>query len=301
LGRVEGTDRLARLRKEETAIQVLVRPTDASQVESCRVEICDHTFVAINYVLDLYIFIIDVALRPNCHSSLPFPQTVDVWWLSFDSLRHVYSVLLEYLCEEERVRAGRFLLEGDQRRFVVFRAGLRSVLGGYLDQRPAEVDLCTTVFGKPRLVHPVLEFNLSHSGDWGVVGVARRPVGIDVEQVRRFPDLVSLAEHFFSPEEQRLLAAVGHCEKAKVFYRCWCRKEAYVKAIGKGLSLETSSFSISMGACPAVINSGLCRPETRRWTVADLKGPAGYAAAIAVEGALQRVLEHQYLGPTSGV
>jgi 4'-phosphopantetheinyl transferase len=78
-----------------------------------------------------------------------------------------------------------------------------------------------------------VEFNLSHSGSRAWLAFARgREVGVDVEQIRNTLDYEVLALRFFSPAEQKELTALGAAEKCRGFFRCWTRKEAYIKALG---------------------------------------------------------------------
>jgi 4'-phosphopantetheinyl transferase len=225
-------------------------------------------------------------------TSLPDSQTADVWWISFPSIRPFCPEYWECLGNEERARAASFLREEDRQRFIISHACLRKVLGGYLGKMPAHLEFVAGEFGKPYLTNPTIEFNLSHSGDWGVIGVARMPIGIDIEQICPIQKLDSLAEHFFSPTERQVFAPVDYHKKLDAFYRWWCRKEAYLKATGRGLASETTTFSVSVSASvPALLDSELGPLEITRWSFHDLEPPLGYAAAIVVEGPLRRVIK----------
>ena len=104
---------------------------------------------------------------------------------------------------------------------------------------PAAAELARTVLGKPYLPgYPGLHFNLSHSGPWGVCALSKAPVGVDVELVR--PLRYDLARRFFTPGEQAWLRGRPEGE----FFRLWTRKESFLKALGKGLTLPLDSFSV---------------------------------------------------------
>lgn len=104
---------------------------------------------------------------------------------------------------------------------------------------PADAALGKTVLGKPYLKDwPGVQFNLSHSGGWGVCAVSAAPVGVDVELVR--PLKQDIAKRFFTATEQGYLAH----RPPEEFFRLWTRKESFTKALGKGLTLPMDSFSV---------------------------------------------------------
>ena len=109
--------------------------------------------------------------------------------------------------------------------------------------------------GKPRLSRTLapLEFNLSHSGQLGLIAATRdRSVGVDVEQVRYLSDLLELADQHFSPQERTGLRSLPPGERGTAFFRCWTRKEAVIKACGGGFSHPLrASMSILRPAQPA--------------------------------------------------
>lgn len=122
--------------------------------------------------------------------------------------------------------------------------------------------------GKPTWNVEGLLFNLSHSGTIAACVIADRPIGLDVQEPCEYRD--ALVRHFFSPEEQAFLAASA--DKDKAFGLAWSRKEAYVKALGTGLTIPLSSFSVV----------GEMTPEGVAFWDAVLRG---YAFAICLPGA----------------
>jgi 4'-phosphopantetheinyl transferase len=113
-----------------------------------------------------------------------------------------------------------------------------------------------------------------------------REVGIDVERIRRDNDLLDAAEHYFAPVERIALRSLASEERHFGFFRCWTRKEAYLKARGEGLSMDLHSFAVSLGphAPAALIASAEGPAELKRWKFAHLNLHDDYAAALAVEG-----------------
>jgi 4'-phosphopantetheinyl transferase len=191
---------------------------------------------------------------------------------------------------EESERAARFHFEKDRAHFIVARGVLRTLLGLYLGSRPAELGFAYSPFGKPSLaretgVHPV-RFNVSHSGALALYVFTRgREVGIDVEHARADFAGDDIATRFFSAREVAALRAVAPALRTEAFFNCWTRKEAYIKAIGEGLSHPLDTFAVTLAPGePAALLHSADASESSRWTLRELNPAPGYAAALAVEG-----------------
>lgn len=194
------------------------------------------------------------------------------------------EVLLD---DEERRQSRRFVRRADCTRFVLAHVALRLILSRTLGVEPATVFYERGVHGKPRLGPglPRLEFNLSHSGELGVVAVARdRSVGVDLEYVRDLPDALEIADAHFSVAERHELRSLRSSERRTAFFNCWTRKEAVIKAGGEGLGRKLDSFDVDLS--PGSL-SALKRYDGRLGrdagiTVRDVPAPPGYVAAAAV-------------------
>jgi len=190
--------------------------------------------------------------------------------------------LLVVLDESERERARRFVFDYDRRRFIVSHAALRAVLGHCLNIEPLQVRFRVGPNGKPALADTAedVRFNLSHAGDYALIAVTLgRDVGVDIEQVRPI-DVATLAKRFFSPLEARKLLALPH----EAFFRCWTRKESYIKALGTGLSFALDRFSVNLDEAPGLLPV-VCDDSAVDdcWTMLGLPAPANYAAAVTFE------------------
>ena len=194
------------------------------------------------------------------------------------------------LSPDERARAARFHFLRDRQYFTATRAWLRTILAGYLGSKPAELIFCYSEKGKPSLAQErsgQVEFNVSHSGDMALLAFARGlAVGVDVEKIREDFDHEAIARRFFSDDEQRQLAALPTAERYAGFFRCWTRKESFIKAIGTGLSLPLDQFDVSL--TPNDKNALLAtRPdatEAAGWLMQDVQVDDGYVAALCVRG-----------------
>jgi 4'-phosphopantetheinyl transferase len=158
--------------------------------------------------------------------------------------------LEQMLSHDEIARAERFHFERDRRRFVVGRGLLRAILGRYMGIESERLRFRYGEYGKPYLAEEyggkALQFNVAHSQDMALYAIARdREVGVDIEYIRPFPNLMQIAEQFFSARENIALQAVPEHLKDEAFFTCWTRKEAYIKARGDGLSLPLDRFDVS--------------------------------------------------------
>jgi 4'-phosphopantetheinyl transferase len=188
--------------------------------------------------------------------------------------------------------AGRFHREADRRRFVLCRGALRVILGRYTASSPAGIVLGRGPRGKPRLSAGVsggcersLEFNVSHSGDIAVVALASdHAVGVDVEPIRALPEADRLAARFFSANEYAQYMSLDPAAHLEAFFRCWTRKEAFIKALGEGLSLSLQSFDVTLTPHDRaqILRIDGAPGEERQWSLHDFEPAAGYAAAVAV-------------------
>jgi 4'-phosphopantetheinyl transferase len=224
---------------------------------------------------------------------------VHVWYVDLAVAAGTVARRAACLSEDERGRASRFKFDRDARRFTVARSALRTLLGGYLGLAPRAVAFTYQSQGKPALdgVHAGLNFNLSHSGEVAVVAAGwDRAVGIDVELRRPLPDLAALAARSFAPRERAVLDALPETERPAAFFRCWTRKEAFIKATGLGLAQPLDAFVVSLAPDePARFLDIDGDPDAlTRWTLHDLQLPAGYAGALVVEGAMRAVHGRAY-------
>lgn len=225
------------------------------------------------------------------------PDTVHVWQAALLLPETVLDEFRLCLSDDEKSRANRLIRPMLGREYVAVHGILRLLLGRYLAVDPSEIRLDAGLQGKPRLDMPGqgmdLRFNLSHSGGLALFAVALgREVGVDVECLGGTSDLNRLAERYFAPAERAALRAVSAEEKAAALFRCWTRKEAYLKARGDGLTVSLDKFSVPMS--PAASCARLGQPvhegEPDRWVLYHLEPGAGYIGALAVEGHVARVV-----------
>ena len=191
---------------------------------------------------------------------------------------------------DEIAAAGRFRFERDRRNFTLRRALLRRILAGYLGVAAAAVRFVANEFGKPSVADAAdvgdLRFSYSHSGDQALLAVTLgRELGVDLEQHRAIPDALQMAESFFAPREVAALKALPADELAAAFFACWTRKEAFIKALGLGLSFPLNAFAVSLEEPASLLELHGVPPPAGAWTLQSLPVGAGWSAALVVQGA----------------
>jgi 4'-phosphopantetheinyl transferase len=225
-------------------------------------------------------------------------HAVHVWRVPLDDDARVgdYWALLSV---DEQARASRFVREVHRRRFVVAHGALRTIVAGYVDERPEALEFEIAEHGKPRLRGdartPAIEFNLSHSEDLALVAVSRaRPDGGDHERGSPEVEHLELAERFFSPGERAALRALADAPEqiAAGFFAAWTRKEAYLKATGHGISRGLHHFDVALmpGEPARLIEDRLDAGATERWSMVALDPAPGYSGALVVGAPLGDVL-----------
>ena len=138
------------------------------------------------------------------------------------------------------------------RRFVEIRARLRLLLGDAVNAAPNQLRLAKAEHGKPYLVdYPELGFNLSHSADKLAIAFAHYcDLGIDIEQYKQRQNMAGLVEKCFSDEEKHYWQQLPETEQMQAFYRFWTRKEAFVKATGRGITLGLKECAVNPPSQP---------------------------------------------------
>jgi 4'-phosphopantetheinyl transferase len=225
-------------------------------------------------------------------SPLVLPEDeVQLWRADLEAIGADESRWLQMLSSDELTRASRFHFSRDRQRFVAGRALLRTILSGYLRTDAHSLIFSYSKKEKPSLASDQADsgvtFNVSHSGAIALLAFTRRrEIGVDVEQVRKDADLEAIARRFFSTGEQNQLAALPAEERGDAFFRCWTRKEAYIKATGDGLSLPLNQFDVSLevGEANALIATRPDSAEAGNWLLREVSAGAGYMAAVCVRG-----------------
>jgi 4'-phosphopantetheinyl transferase len=211
---------------------------------------------------------------------------VHVWQAGLDVSPERLAYYQRLLAEDERERAARFRFARDRDHFIAGRGVLRELLGRYLVQPGEALKISYSEFGKPFMPGKRLQFNLTHSGSLALYAFCLdSPVGVDVEMERELSDALQISQRFFSPAERAILSSLPEEEVMPAFFRCWARKEAFIKAVGEGLSYPLDAFDVSLapGDAPGLLRIRGSEEEARAWSLTPLGLPPGYHGALVVK------------------
>ena len=223
-------------------------------------------------------------------------EHVDVWRTHLDLPDAAIAEYAHMLSDDERERADRFRFTAKRNEYVISRGLLRRVLAQTLGGTPERFVFTYGSHGKPALSEiwdgKAISFNVSHSHNLALVAVSlERAVGVDVEHMRSEVECENLAQRFFSPNERTALMSLPGQDRTKAFFVCWTRKEAFIKAVGKGLSLGLDQFDVSLrpGDPAALLATRWDESEASRWSIVDLDVGPEHSASLAIEGNVFKV------------
>ena len=228
--------------------------------------------------------------RPPANMELS-ENHVDIWRTALDLPQQQIDEYSSILSPSELARAERFKVERKQREYIISRGLLRRVLGHVLRRDPSVFEFEYTEHDKPHLAinwhgKPV-HFNISHSHERTLIAVTlNHLVGIDVEHIRGNVEFRKLARRFFSAQEERDLSIYTEAELPPVFFACWTRKEAFVKALGDGIAFGLKEFSVSENPYgqEVALATHWDPGAAESWSLINIPAGPDYMAALAVAG-----------------
>lgn len=227
---------------------------------------------------------------PNLTASM---QRIDVWLAHYQEIADpaLHARYRALLTEEQRGKEFRFYFADDQRRYLVTRAMVRSVLSRYAAVQPADWTFAANQYGRPFATNSPahecgLRFNVSHTR--GLIALAvtsQRDLGIDVERLSTRDVSMDIAARFFAPPEVAELATVPPEQQQERFFEYWTFKESYIKARGMGLSIPLHQFSFHYPHARGVRLA--IQPElgddSNRWSFWQYRLGSGYLLALCAE------------------
>ncbi len=213
---------------------------------------------------------------------------VHIWQASLQQSDEAYRALEATLSPDEIARADRFKFPHDRRHYVIGRGILRNLLGRYRSTDAASLRFKYSAYGKPALPDEEkdsLYFNLSHSAEQALFAFAHHPdLGIDLEFMRENIEVDEIAERFFSRDEVDYIMARPPSEHRRLFFTCWTRKEAFIKAVGSGLSFPLASFTVDLTGDDdtGLLKTEWDEAERFEWILRNIEVAGKYRAALAV-------------------
>lgn len=246
----------------------------------------------------------DVNILWQPPSTLPYlaDDEVHVWCAALTQPSEQVLQLAQTLSPDEAERAQRFVFDHDREYYIVGRGFLRHILAHYRQTDPAGIKFNYGPQGKPGLAPTLnsdIQFNLSHSGSLVLYAITRRhTIGVDIEAVRPLDDMAQIAKRFFSPVEAATLLKLPLEEQPEGFFNCWTRKEAFIKASGKGLSQPLDEFDVTLapGQPARLLRVQDDSQAPYKWSLTHLIPATGYVAALAVAGQMTKIFCRQWAG-----
>ena len=227
--------------------------------------------------------------QPGPESPKFVENEVHVWSISLVADDATTVRLMKYLSPDEGHRAARYLSDQHRRRFVVSRGRQREILSRYVHLSASKIEFCYESLGKPGLDEPLadsrIRFNLSNSGELALLAVTLdRDVGIDVERIREMSSMNDFSRRYFAKQECDALAVLSDSQRQVAFFNCWTRKEAILKATGKGISspLDKVIVTLSPDREARVLSIDDDQEMAAQWWLAELNPLKGYVGAIAM-------------------
>ncbi|HEY3323604.1 MAG TPA: 4'-phosphopantetheinyl transferase superfamily protein [Planctomycetota bacterium] len=223
----------------------------------------------------------------------PLPENeVHVWRIDLHAPAERVAEMRRVLPLDEQRKADRFHFQRDKDAYILAHGTVRLLLSSYLNQSPSDFVFEHNAYGKPSLVGKRrMRFNLTHTRGLALCAFAQgRELGVDAEWVREDFATRPIAERYFSAGEVAALMALPEQERAAAFFRCWTRKEAFVKARGQGLSIPLASFEVSLDEPARLLRVESSLAEQNRWFMHAFDLGAEHAGAVVVEGPACKVL-----------
>lgn len=210
-------------------------------------------------------------------------DVVHIWYFSQNQPQECVDALQASLIEEDYLRAKKFYTLDLQNRFIVRRAIVRQMLAWYTKQD--NISLVYGENGKPSIENSPICFNVSHSEDMVMLGISYHPIGLDIEAIKPISDLEQVATYHFSPCEQADLFDLDGIYLLESFYRCWTRKEAFIKLDGSGLAIPLDSFGVTLrpNDKPRLLFKNYRDMPDNNDTLVALSAPEGYIASLMIQ------------------
>lgn len=216
------------------------------------------------------------------------PRDIHLYRIELSGNEERIGQVKALLSDDEKKRAVRFVRQSDRDAFILSHGCLRTILSRYLDKEAHDLVFETNEHGKPHLAQlqrtADIHFNLSHSGGLALVGICLNDeIGVDIERIRSLSNMEGMARKVFSAREQQEFQSLPEGIKPEGFFNAWTRKEALIKAWGRGFRHPLQSFSVALN--PEAVGEtsvpDVVLEDESAWRVYSFLAAPGYFAAVA--------------------
>jgi 4'-phosphopantetheinyl transferase len=220
-------------------------------------------------------------------------NTVNTWFININDVQDKFEKFSNIISIDEKKRANKFHFKKDKNLFIMSRVVLRLLSGKYLNIEPETITFKYGKYGKPDFDFDTnLKFNISHSGEMVILSfVLDYDIGVDIEKIKHDFDVLDIATNYFSKLEIEALKKAPKEKQSEFFYRCWTRKESFIKAKSIGLSFPLDQFSVSINSDKQVdlLETKWDKNEFKSWSLFSFSPDSDYIGAISVNGKINNV------------
>ena len=214
-----------------------------------------------------------------------YKDHIDVWLCDLKQLSVNINSFYSILSEDERDRADKLKVDDKKQQYIITRGTLRQRLGLLTNIYPEDFVFKILEHGKPVLVNDArfanITFNVSHSHDLALIAIAQKQnIGIDIEKINHDSKHDELVARFFSKAEQADFQTIPDANKAKAFCACWTRKEAFIKAVGDGVSYGLDKFDVTIDTDKQAPEINLHKSSDETWSAINLPINNKYMACL---------------------
>lgn len=221
------------------------------------------------------------------------PNQTHLWYIKFNKQLNNVPFFTSILSDDEKEKASKFRFKKDQNQFILSRGALRVLSANYLNIDAKNIVFKYGKYGKPEFdFNSDLKFNVSHSGNFGIIGFVKNfDIGIDIEKIKNDFDVLDIASNYFSELEIETIKKLPKEKHVEYFYRCWTRKESFIKAKSLGLTFPLDSFSVCINSNKKteLLETKWDNTEKHTWKLFAFSPHQNYIGAISIQGNIKSV------------
>ncbi len=214
---------------------------------------------------------------------------IHIWRFNLDPVKSFNEFFINLLSDEEKKQVEKIKLGDVKNRSIISKAIIKNIISNYLGLNIKQIIFSYNEFGKPVIPERInsfrLNFNISHSGDLGLIAITRKNlIGIDVEKMNELDQIDDIINLCFTETEKYMLSCLESTEKKEVFYKIWTGKEAFIKAIGKGFSFPLKNISFRLNSKKEMVIGEILDPMNtgKDWQIYNFNPQDNYTSALVI-------------------
>lgn len=223
-----------------------------------------------------------VAISKESPSDLRLGDSeIQIWKLDLSNIYN-WNPYLRLLTDEEVNKGNSFKFEINRNQFLAGKVCSKLLISNILKLPPKSIIFKKTPNDKPYLSGLPIHFNISHSKNYVIIGITKlATLGVDVEFINRDFEITKLSRRFFSQEEAKQVNDSLNTDPYMSFYKCWTKKEAFIKAHGDGLNIPLTNFQVNIHSQKStLLQLDLNTEKANDWIIEEIAMPSNYSAAF---------------------